>query len=89
MTSHTTRAFRRLFTQLPADVQERARKAFRQFQADPGHPSLSFERLVSHADLWAARISADYRAVCKVVSGKAYWLWVGSHSDFERQFPRG
>ncbi|HOB73194.1 MAG TPA: hypothetical protein PKG54_01590 [Phycisphaerae bacterium] len=89
MTSHTTRTFRRLFDQLPFDIQERARKAFRQFLADPSHPSLSFERLVSHPDLWAARISADYRAVCKVVGGTAYWLWIGSHRDFDRQFPRG
>jgi hypothetical protein len=86
--SHTTRSFRRLFAGLPADVQERARKAFIQFQANPAHPALSFERLVAHENFWAARISSDYRAVCKVLGGVAYWVWIGSHSDFDRQFPK-
>jgi hypothetical protein len=87
--SHTTRAFRRLFAGLPATVRDRAKKAFQQFRANPSHPSLSFERLTASPDLWSARISADYRAVCKVVGDTAYWLWIGSHADFDRQFPRG
>lgn len=88
MNSHTTRSFREVFARLPATVQDRARKAFQLFQADPTHPSLSFERLLFRPDVWSARVTADYRAVCKVVGGTAYWIWIGTHAQFDRDFPR-
>jgi hypothetical protein len=77
-----------MFADLPPGVQDRARKAFRLFRNNPAHPSLSFERLLFHPDVWSARITADYRAVCQVVGDTAYWIWVGSHAQFDASFPR-
>lgn len=77
-----------MFAALPPAIQDRARKAFRLFQGNPTHPSLSFERMVFAADIWSARVTSDYRAVCKVVGDTAYWIWIGPHAQFDRDFPR-
>jgi hypothetical protein len=38
--SRTTRRFRRAFAQLPDEVKERAREAYRLFRDNPYHPAL-------------------------------------------------
>jgi len=45
MQSQTTRQFRRLLSDLPADVQRAARRAYRQFRNNPAHPGLQFKKL--------------------------------------------
>jgi hypothetical protein len=47
MISHTTQAFRAAFTQLPAQVQEQAREAYKLFQhllaGEPGRRAFVFD----------------------------------------------
>jgi hypothetical protein len=78
-----------MFARLPGSVQDRARKAFRLFQAEPAHPSLSFERLAFRPDIWSVRVTRDIRAVCKIIGDVAYGIGIGTHAEFDRAFPRG
>jgi hypothetical protein len=61
--SRTTRNFWRLFSDLPIDVQEDARRAWRLFQSNPAHRGLQFKKLEGEDDLYSARIGLEYRAL--------------------------
>lgn len=84
MISQTTKSFRRAFAQLPADVQDRAREAFRLFSADPSYPGLQFKKVHGTRPVYSARISKDYRAVCVLRGGEATWFFIGSHANYDR-----
>jgi hypothetical protein len=40
--SHTTAQFRKIFAELPAEVQRQARRAYRIFRQNPNHTSVRF-----------------------------------------------
>jgi hypothetical protein len=82
--SRTTRQFRRLFSQLPADVQQEAKRAYRLFESNPAHPSLQFKKLQGEDDIYSARIGLDYRALAVMKKNRVVWYWIGSHSDYDR-----
>jgi hypothetical protein len=75
-----------MYAALPPDIRRHAREAYRQFQADPSHPGLRFHPLHGYPDYWSARITRSYRAVCRRDGDTAYWFWIGSHADFDRDF---
>jgi hypothetical protein len=82
--SRTTFAFRKGFNILPKQAQEQAREAYRQFQQDPGHPSLRFKKVHPELPIYAARINRDYRAVGQLDGDTVIWFWIGSHSEYDR-----
>ncbi len=43
MISHTTAQFRKMFAELPVEVQRQARRAYRVFTQNPNQPSLRFK----------------------------------------------
>jgi hypothetical protein len=71
-----------LFTELPPETREAARKAYRLWLSDPRHPSLHFKPI--RADIWSVRITLNYRAVGVLRSGAIYWHWIGRHEEYER-----
>lgn len=86
MISQLTPSFRRSFAILPSLDQDTARKAFKQFQADPGHPSLRFKKLAGHDNIWSVRITRSIRAVGQRDGDKITWVWIGTHASFDRLF---
>lgn len=80
MNSAANPRFWAAYRALPADVQRRARKAYALWRADPFHPSLHFKKV---GRLWSARIGTDYRALADVRGDTAYWVWIGSHADYD------
>jgi hypothetical protein len=82
--SRATRGFWHLFDKLPADAQERARGAYKQFHANPAHPGLQFKRVGRRRPLYSARIGIQYRAVGLLEGDTITWFWVGSHDAYER-----
>jgi hypothetical protein len=44
--SRTTDEFRKSFANLPKQVQEQTREAYRQFQENPSYPSLRFKKCI-------------------------------------------
>ncbi len=84
MKSQTTSQFRQLFAVLPERVQERTRAAYRQFMANPSHPSLRFKKVHPRLPIYSARISKNYRAVGQLDGDTVIWFWVGSHAEHDR-----
>jgi hypothetical protein len=84
MQSGTTRQFWRLFSNLPFDVQQDAKRAYRLFQSNPAHPGLQFKKLAGEDDIYSVRIGLDYRALAVMKKDRVVWYWIGSHSDYDR-----
>jgi hypothetical protein len=62
--------------------------AYATFTQNQAHPGLRLERLRSDNRFWSVRITRDYRAVAQRFEGDVWiWVWIGSHKDFDRQFP--
>ncbi|MEL7054258.1 MAG: hypothetical protein AAGM45_21095 [Cyanobacteria bacterium J06588_5] len=84
MRSRTTVKFRKLLAALPLRSQTQARQAYRQFQNDPGHPSLKFKQVHSKLPIYSARISRNYRAVGQRDGDTIVWFWVGTHAEYDK-----
>ncbi len=84
MTSHTTPRFWAAYRELPVDVRDAARKAYRLFRENPQHPSLQFKKVHDQEPVFAVRLSLGYRAVGLLQDDRITWFWVGSHADYDR-----
>jgi len=86
--SRGTSDFWKLYWALPDNLREAARIAYGKFGQNPAHPSLQLERLRSDPRFWSVRVTRDYRAVAQRFEDDVWiWVWIGSHKDFDRQFP--
>ena len=83
MKSQTTIQFRKQFAALPKQIQEQTRKAYRQFQNDPSHPSLRFKKVHPQLPIYSARINKDYRVVGQLEEDTVVWFWIGSHTEYD------
>jgi len=84
--SRGTPSFWRLLNALPKQEQEAARRAYRLFMDDCGHPSLRFKKLEGEPDVWSVRVSLNLRAVAKREGDTVTWFWIGPHKEFDRLF---
>jgi len=66
---------------LPSEVRELADKNYQLLKSDPRHPSLHFKKI---GDLWSVRIGSHYRALGTPVEGGIYWIWIGTHADYDK-----
>jgi hypothetical protein len=82
--SRVTRRFRRAFAELPDEVKERARDAYRLFRKNPDHPSLRFKRVHPTDPIYSVRIGLGYRAVGAREGDTIYRYWIGGHADYDR-----
>jgi hypothetical protein len=88
MNSRTTENFRRLFAELPSDIQRQARDQYRLFQANPQHNSLQFKKVHSKLPVYSVRININYRAVGIQEQDTLVWFWIGGHADYEALLKR-
>jgi hypothetical protein len=49
MNSQTVPRFWQLYRELPPEIRQQAREAYRRFAANAAHPSLQFHRLECHS----------------------------------------
>lgn len=82
--SRTTRRFWRLFSDLPVEVQQEARRAYQLFQTNSAHPGLRFKKLEGEDDVYSARVGLDYRALAVIKKDRVVWYWIGSHAEYDR-----
>jgi len=77
----TTTRFWECFEELPEAVKNTAKKNFDLLKIDPLHPSLHFKKV---GDFWSVRIGLKHRAL-GIKDGQDFiWIWIGSHSDYDR-----
>jgi hypothetical protein len=51
---------------------------------DPHHPSLRFRRLQGSEKRFSIRDGDHYRALGSLAGDKVIWVWIGTHSDYDR-----
>jgi mRNA interferase RelE/StbE len=78
--------FKQAFQSLPAEIQEKAAKAFRLFQENPRHPSLVIKKIKGTADIWEGRVDQGYRFTFhyeKMVDGETLVVFrnIDNHDD--------
>jgi plasmid maintenance system killer protein len=81
--SRTTTQFRKMYADLPKQVQEQTRKVYLQFKQDPSYPSLRFKKIHPKLPIYSARINKNYRAVGQLEGDTAIWFWIGSHAEYD------
>ena len=85
-----TKDFRFLFEELPPEIQALARKAFKQFLANPNHTALRLHRLKDtgkgqhRRGSFSVSINMQYRAVYVEDGDTNVWYWVGTHAQYNR-----
>jgi mRNA-degrading endonuclease RelE of RelBE toxin-antitoxin system len=82
--SRITAQFRQAFADLPEQIQEQTREAYRLFKQDPNYPSLRFKKVHPELPIYSARISKSYRTVGQLEGDTMIWFWVGSHAEYDR-----
>ena len=81
MKSSATSKFWRAYVGLPVEIRKSVRKRYRQWVANPRHPSLRFKKV---GPFWSVRVTDDYRALAILDQDTYYWFWVGTHAEYDR-----
>ena len=84
MTSRATPGFWACYNELPAPIQQLARKKFALWKENPLHPSLKFKPI--HLPMWSVRVGDHFRAVGHFVGGVFLWHWIGTHEEYNKRF---
>lgn len=84
MKSVTTPKFRKALQKLPASVQRKARRIYKQWKRNPQHPGLEFKQIHSRDKIYAVRVGLGYRALCVSENETFIWFWIGSHEDYNK-----
>jgi len=84
VTSDTTPRFWAAYRELPAEIREAGRKAYRLVRENPQHPSLQFKKVHDRDPVYSVGVTIAYRAVGLLESDKIPWFWIGSHADYDR-----
>lgn len=84
MKSHTTEKFRQAYQQLPVEIQQQARTAYRLWREDHTHPSLHFKKVHETKPIYSVRIGLGWRAVGVKQGDTLIWYWIGSHAEYDK-----
>jgi hypothetical protein len=82
MKSLTTPDFWQSYANLPSQIKQQAKKAYRLWINNIFHPSLHFKKVGKN--IWSVRITDDYRALALKKGEDYYWFWIGSHDEYEQ-----
>lgn len=85
MKSYRIESFRKCFEALPADVRERACKAFELWKSDPSNNGIDFKKLKDMDNVFQARIG-DYRAFATKVDDAFVWFWIGAKGEAKKLY---
>jgi len=81
--SRATPRFWAAYRQLPPEIRELARKAYRLFRENARHPSLQFKKV--HDDsIYSVRVTLGYRALGLLEDEEVTWFWIGTHAECDQ-----
>jgi hypothetical protein len=72
------------FRRLPDDVKSLARKNYKLWLANPGHPGLQFKRIGNREPVYSVRVGIGWRALGLLEGDTATWFWIGSHAEYDK-----
>jgi len=81
MKSLTTSDFWKAYAVLSPDMKQQSRKVYQLWKENPFHPSLHFKKVGKN--LWSVRITENYRALALKKEADYYWIWIGSHDEYD------
>ncbi len=87
MISTCTEEFWEAFNSLPMNVQEKAKKAYRDWQLNTGNSSANFKPVKGAKDMWSIRVTDKYRALGDREGDEISWFWIGTHAEYEQIIP--
>lgn len=88
MKSRGTPRFWAAYHELPPEIKETARKAYRLFRGDARHPSLQFKKVHDRDSIYAVRVTLGYRALGLLEDEDVTWFWIGTHAEYDRLLDR-
>ncbi len=83
MKSRATPRFWAAYRELPPEVREAARKAYRLFREDLRHPSLQFKKVHGRDLVYSVRVTLGYRALGLLGDEEIAWFWIGTHAAYD------
>ncbi len=86
MNSRARPSFWRAYARLSEPNRQAARRAYALFARNPGHPALRFKKLGGCQDVWSVRINEQYRAIGERHGDTIFWVWIGTHNEFDSLF---
>jgi hypothetical protein len=86
--SRATPRFWAAYRDLPPGIQDAARKAYRLFRDNAGHPSLQFKKVHEQEPVYSARVTLGYRALGLLEDDEITWFWIGGHAEYDRLLER-
>ncbi len=75
-----TKPFKKMYAQLPLEIQKTADKNFALLTQNPKHPSLHFKHI--RESIWSARVGINYRALARQTADGFQWFWIGPHDPY-------
>ena len=84
MRSRATPRFWAAYRELPPETRELARKAYRLFGDNAGHPSLHFKKVHNRDPIYSVRVTLGYRALGLLENDEITWFWIGTHAEYDR-----
>ncbi|MSO89764.1 MAG: hypothetical protein EXQ89_07365 [Rhodospirillaceae bacterium] len=88
MKSATTKQFWKCFDALPERIQKLAAEGFEHWKRDSHHPGLHFKPIHGVVDMYSVRVGTGWRAVGRRRGETIYWMWIGSHADYDTLLTR-
>jgi hypothetical protein len=73
-----------MYSDLPEHIRLRAKRAYRLFRENPGHPGLNFKKVDVQNDVYSARVGIGYRALGKLDGEDIVWFWIGPHAEYDK-----
>jgi hypothetical protein len=84
--SHTTSRFRNALKQLPENIQQNAREAFRIWRQDSAIPAFTSSASIRSSQSIQFESRSDGGPWESSVA--TTWFWIGSHADYDRLISR-
>ena len=88
MNSQLTDDFIACYVRLPAAVREQARRAYRNWRADPTYPGVQFKRVHASEPIFSARVGIGWRALGLLEGNTVTWFWIGPHAEYNALLSR-
>jgi mRNA-degrading endonuclease RelE of RelBE toxin-antitoxin system len=86
--SRATPRFWAAYRDLPPEIRELARKAYRLFRDNARHPSLQFKKVHARDPIYSVRVTLGYRAIGLLEDEEITWFWIGTHAEYDRLLER-
>jgi hypothetical protein len=82
--SRATPRFWAAYREVPPDIREAARRAYRLFVENPRHSSLQFKKVHDRDPIYSVRVTLGYRALGLLDDDEIAWFWIGTHAGYDR-----